>query len=435
LREINFNKFHERSEYISINFNFNMGKKIIQKILKILARRVIKKYQPIVIGITGSVGKSSTKEAIYEILKNNFRARKSQGNYNNEIGLPLTILGFPSAGKNIFGWLKIFIKVIFNLLPEKENYPEILILEMAADHPGDIAYLLKIVKPQIGVLTSVSPSHLEFFKEVENVFAEKQLLIKNLPLNGWAILNKDDKLIASLENKIKSKILTFGLGEEAMVRGIEIFLSQSLEEKEIELKGLQFKIKYQGNVVPIFLSGVISCSQVYAILAAVAVGLSLNLNLLTIANYLSSYKHLPSRMSVLKGKKEVVIIDDTYNSSPMAVKEALKTLLQIKLASGARKWIVLADMLELGKKSIDLHYEVGEEVAKGNFNFLLTYGKESIEIAKGAREKGMNEKNIFSFDKQDQLIKFLEENILTGDIILVKGSRGMRMENVVKALI
>ena len=221
-----------------------MGKKFIQKILKILAKRAIKKYQPIVIGVTGSVGKSSTKEAIYQVLKNDFRIRKSQSNYNNEIGLPLTILGFKTAGKNIFEWLRIFLKAIFNLLG-KENYPEILILEMAADHPGDIAYLLRIVKPQIGVLTSISPTHLEFFKEIENVFTEKQLLIKNLPLNGWAILNKDDKLIAPLGNKIRSKVLTFGLEEEAMVRGIEISLSQSLEEKEIELRGLQFKIKYQ----------------------------------------------------------------------------------------------------------------------------------------------------------------------------------------------
>ena len=426
-----------------------MGKKFIQKILKILAKRAIKKYQPIVIGVTGSVGKSSTKEAIYQVLKNDFRIRKSQSNYNNEIGLPLTILGFKTAGKNIFDWLGIFLKAIFNL-PGKENYPEILILEMAADHPGDIAYLLRIVKPQIGVLTSISPTHLEFFKEIENVFAEKQLLIKNLPLNGWAILNKDDKLIAPLGNKIRSKVLTFGLEEEAMVRGIEISLSQSLEKKEIELKGLQFKIKYQGHVVPVFLSGVISHSQVYAILAAVAIGLSLNLNLLTIANYLSSYQHLPSRMSVLKGKKGIVIIDDTYNSSPLAVKEALRTLSEIKIASESRKFVVLADMLELGKKSKDLHYEIGEEVAKGNFNFLLTYGKESREIARGAREKvrpksdlesdlgseeARNEKNIFSFEHQNQLIKFLKENILAGDMILVKGSRGMKMEKVVKALI
>jgi len=408
-----------------------MGKKIIQKILKILAKRVIKKNKPIVIGVTGSVGKSSTKEAIYEILKNNFRVRKSQGNYNNEIGLPLTILGSHSAGKNIFGWLKIFIGGM--LRGKRDDYPEILILEMAADHPGDINYLLKIVKPQIGVLISVSPTHLEFFKEVENVFVEKQLLIKNLPLNGWAILNKDDKLITSLENKIRSKVLTFGLGEEAMVRGLEIFLSQSLEKEELEIRGLQFKIKYQGNVVPVFLPGVISHSQVYAILAAVSVGLSLNLNLLTIANYLSSCRPLPGRMSVIKGKKGATIIDDTYNSSPLAVKEALKTLLEIKIALGARKWVVLADMLELGKKSKDLHHEAGEEVAKSDFNFLLTFGQESFEIAKGAKEKGM--KNIFSFEQQDQLIKFLKENILAGDIILIKGSRGMKMEKVVEALL
>ena len=383
--------------------------------------------------MTGSVGKSSTKEAIYQILKNNFRVRKSEGNYNNEIGLPLTILGFKTPGKNIFGWLKIFIRSIFSL-PEKDNYPKVLVLEMAADHPGDIAYLLKIVKPQIGVLTSISPTHLEFFKSVENIFEEKQLLITTLPPSGWAVINIDDERIVSLEERIRSKILSFGLKDKAMVRGIEPSLIQNLVEDRLEIKGLQFKIRYQGNVVPIFLSGIIARTQVYAVLAGVAVGLALNLDLLAIVNNLSSYKPLSHRMSILKGRNNITIIDDTYNSSPLATEEAIKTIQEIKPVHGARKWLVLGSMLELGEKSKELHYKIGQEVANGNFGFLLTYGDEAKEIARGASEKGMGKKNISSFTNQGELIEYLKRNLLPGDIILVKGSRAMKMEKVVKAL-
>jgi len=411
-----------------------MSKKIIQFILKFLSRRVIKKYKPLIIGITGSVGKSSTKEAVYEVLKHDFKVRVSQGNYNNEIGLPLTILGLVSAEKNVFGWFKIFFGALFNL-PEKNDYPRILILEMAADHPGDIDYLLKIVKPEIGTLTSIGPTHLKFFKSVENVFEEKKKLIEALPINGWAILNKDDGMVSSLERRVKSKVLTFGLSEEATIRAIEIVLGQELNGGAPKINGLQFKVKYKGSLVPISLPNIISYSSIYAIEAAIAVGLSFNLNLLQIANYLSSYKNLAGRMSVIKGKKETLIIDDTYNSSPKAVEEALQVLSEIKIGPSERKWVVLADMLELGEGSSQLHYEVGEKIAKANkFDFLLTTGKEAAHMAFGAKEKGMNEKNVLFFEDRSQLIEFLQKNILKGDVILIKGSRGMQMEKAVEAI-
>ncbi len=406
-------------------------KKIIQLILKFLARRVIKKYNPLVIGITGSVGKTSTKEALFTILKEKKKIRASPENYNNEIGLPLTILGFKVPEKKI-GWLKIFWQSLFDL-PEKEKYPEILILEMAADRPGDISYLLKIVKPQIGILTAVSAAHLEYFKSVENVFEEKKKLIEAVPSQGWVILNKDDKLNASLEKKVKSKILTYGL-QEAMVEALEISLEQEFKNDLLEIKGLFFKVKYEGNLVPVFLKEVVSLSQVYAVLAALAVGLSLNFNLLDLVNCLSSYESPAHRFKLIKGKKETLIIDDSYNSSPKAVEEALKTLAEIKVHKEARKWIVLGEMLELGKESEKLHYELGKKIAKEKIDYLLTYGEKAKAFSKGAVEEGMVSKNIFSFEKQEELINFLKENIKRGDLIFIKGSRKMKMEKIVEAL-
>ncbi|PLX28083.1 hypothetical protein C0583_02525 [Candidatus Parcubacteria bacterium] len=168
-------------------------KKFIELKLRYWAKLILKKYQPAVIAITGSVGKTSTKEAIYSILKKEKRVRQSEKNYNNEIGLPLTIIGSYSPGKNIFGWIIIGFKVLWLLIVEDKNYPEILILEMGIDKPGDMDYLTEIAKPIIGVATLVGSVHLEHFKNREALQAEKGKLISSIEKAGYAIINFDDE--------------------------------------------------------------------------------------------------------------------------------------------------------------------------------------------------------------------------------------------------
>jgi len=409
--------------------------KFLHKILAYFAKKVIKKYNPLIIGVTGSVGKSSTKEAIYTVLRGKFNVRCSSKNYNNEIGLPLTIFGPLSPGKNIIGWVKMFLTV-GRMLLFRTNYPEILILEMAADHPGDIKYLTNIAPPKIGVITAVGLTHTEFFKSINAVAKEKQTLVSDLGKRDWAILNADDERVEFMSNRTSAQILTFGLSKKANIRATEIKIDQELllNEGPPKIKGLLFKINYKGNIVPVFLPNVISQAQIYSILGATAVGLALGLNLIDITKTLSKHKVLPGRLTMIPGIRKTLILDDTYNSSPQAVKISLFSLDQIEIASGARKWVVLGDMLELGKLSAQAHKETGREVSKTELDYLVVIGEEAQKIAEGAHDSGLSLSKIFSFNNTSEAGDFLESKIHEGDVILVKGSQGMHLEKIVKKL-
>jgi len=416
-----------------MNNNGVIMKKLLHKILRYYAQRVLKKYKPIIIGITGSVGKSATKEAIYTVLKKFYRVRRSLKNYNNEIGVPLTILGRLSPGNKIAGWLRVFWMALGSLWFTEKSYPEILILEMAADHPGDIKYLTNFAPCRLGVITAIGPSHLEFFKNIDNVVKEKQILVTHLPPGGWAILNADDSNVLKIAETVDSKIITFGLAEEADVRALEINLEQEITPRgTIKINGLRFKVKYQGSLVPVFLPATLSKSAVFSALAAMAVGATFDLNLVEMSETLKELKPLPGRMCLISGIKNTLLVDDTYNSSPKAVLSALDSIEEIKIMSGARKWVVLADMLELGRNSAEEHERVGRTAADHQLDYLITFGPEAKNIAVGAKKMGLD--RIKSFEQQNELINYLRSALKPGDLILIKGSQGMRMERVVKAL-
>lgn len=411
-----------------------MLSKILQKILAWFARRVIKKYKPIVIGITGSVGKSSTKEAVYVVLQNYFSCRRSLKNYNNEIGVPLTVLGRRSPGRNFVGWLRVFWMSLGNVIFRNDSYPKILVLEMAADRAGDIEYLINTIPLNTGIITAISPAHTEFLGNLENIAKEKQALITKLPPNGWAILNADDERVMSMRDKTRAKIITFGLSEQADVRAIEVNLDQEAEEGGILIRGLKFKVNYAGSVIPMFLSGAVARSQVYVTLAAIAVGITFDLNLIEITETLKKYQSLPGRMVLIPGIESSLIIDDTYNSSPMAVQLALETLKEIKIRPQSKRWAVLGDMRELGYLSQQSHYDIGKKIGQLGFDYLVTVGQEAKEIARGARQFSMDKNKIFSFEKSEQVSEFLRGKIKKGDIILLKGSQAVRMEKIVEKI-
>jgi len=408
--------------------------KFLQRILAFIAGKIIKKYRPIIIGITGSVGKSSTKQTVALILKNHMNIRESKGNYNNEIGVPLTIIGVKSPGRNLVGWTKVLIFGFLKIVFKDKSYPRVLVLEMAADRPGDIEYLLKMAPCKIGVLTAIGRAHVEFFKNIENVAHEKSAIITNLPKDGWAILNADDKRVLSLKNETSAGVLTYGLGPQADIQGLEVGLDQVLKPEGPEIRGLRFKVSYQGNIVPVFLPGTVSLSQVYVALASIAVGLPLGLNLIDLVQTLEKYKALPGRMSLIQGINRSLIIDDTYNSSPLAVESALETLESIRIHPYASKWVILGDMLELGDLSRRAHYQVGKKIARTKFDYLIAVGREARAIVQGARENGFINENVFSFENSLAVFKFLKPRIKTGDVILIKGSRKMKMEKLVKEI-
>ncbi len=409
--------------------------KFLQKNLAFMARKIIKRHKPLVIGITGSVGKSSAKQIIALLLQGKMNIRESKGNYNNEIGVPLTIIGVAkSPGRNVLGWLKVFIVGAVKILFKKRFYPKILILEMAADRPGDIEYLLKIAACHIGVVTAVSAAHTEFFGSLENVAKEKSFIVSDLPKDGWAILNADDKRVAGFKDMTKAHILTYGFSSQADVQGLEPEIDQVLEPEGPVINGLRFKVSYQGNIVPVFLPEAVSLTQAYSALAALAVGLALNINLIDLTQKFKRYRNLPGRMNLIQGMNKSLIIDDTYNSSPRALEAALETLEKVKVNPQASKWVILGDMLELGEIGQKSHYQIGEKVNQIKADYLVTVGKEAKAIAQGARDNGFINENVFIFENSMAVAGFLVPRIKAGDVILIKGSQKMRMERLVKEI-
>jgi UDP-N-acetylmuramoyl-tripeptide--D-alanyl-D-alanine ligase len=415
-------------------------KSLVEKILKIITKRIIKNYKPFIIGITGSVGKTSTKEAVYAVFQEKYNCRRSNKNYNNEIGLPLTVIGKDSPGKSIAGWIKIIFYGIKLITIKSKSYPSLLILEMGADKPGDIEYLLRIAKCDMSILTKIGESHLSAFNTIDNIKKEKSLIVKNMNENGIAIFNFDDPMQTSLRKEVKGESITYGLNEGADVRGIEIMFSFETEkeneniEETTKLAGISFKLRHRGSVVPVFLPNVIGYPALYSALAAAAAGIAKNMNLVEISISLLNFIPPKGRMNLIKGIKNTIIIDDTYNSSPQSSIEALDAFGRIPAKKGEKKYVVLGDMLELGSYSEEGHKLVGKRVAQAKVDCLVVVGERSRDIARGAQKSGMKENAIFHFPDNKTAGVFVQDRIHKGDLLLIKGSQGARMEQIVKEL-
>ncbi len=412
-------------------------KKILKKCLRFWTRQIIQKYQPRIIGVTGSVGKTTTKDAIFTVLATKYRTRKSIKNYNNEIGAPLTFIGAISPGKSFLSWLRVFFKAINLVLWRDSEYPEVIVVELGADRPGDIAYLVDFIPCDIGVLTNVGEAHIEFFGKVENIIKEKSILIKSLKKNGVAILNIDDHTIAGLKENVRLRTMYYGFSDHASVHASDVVVSGqvfSTRGDVNDIRGFSFKLNYNGSTIPVSLPKVIGRHHVYAALAAAAVGIVFDMNLVEISESLKNFTPPPGRLNLIPGVKHTLILDDTYNSSPSAVRVALEVASEIVLDEGVEKFVVLGDMLELGSVTEPAHREIGTLVARFKFDHLITVGERSAHIARGAEEAGMSDESIFSFSTAEDAGKFVQQRIKEGDLILVKGSQGMRMEKVVKEL-
>ncbi len=402
----------------------------LHSLLASYAKKILKKYQPKIIGITGSVGKTSTKESIAAVLKIKFRLRASHKNYNNEIGLPLTVIGVEdSPGSSLFGWALVFIKAQKLLWSTDPSYPELLVLEMAADKPGDIGYLVDIAPCDVGVLTAIGRAHTEFFKTVKKVAQEKKKIISHLTSEGVAILNIDNELVREQISATSARVITYGFRHDAELQASDAHI---VYDDAGLPSGINCKVNFKGSSVPMFLPGIVAEHLVLPALAALAVADVYSVNIIEAAALLRSLTPLPGRMHLIPGVKETILIDDSYNSSPEAAKAALATLGSIRLPPGGERYAVLGDMLELGEETRDAHREVGFSAAEHDIDFLITVGEASKLTAEGAKEAGLPEHQVACFADTASAGKFLQEKLSPGDIVLVKGSQGMRLERVLK---
>lgn len=406
-------------------------KNLIRHILTWEARMVIEKYHPKVIVVIGSVGKTSTKDAIFTVLSKHKTVRKSEKSYNSEIGLPLTILGLPNAWKDPFVWAENILKG-FLMVIRKQNYPDVLILEIGVRKPGDIKKnILPWLKIDILVVTRFpeKPVHVEFFDNADKLIEEKSSLVKALKKNGLLILNQDDDRVYALHDKSKERAVSFGQDENSTFR----ILYPDYSRKEILGVsipiGINFKIQNKGNVFPVVLPNVLGLHNIIQATSAIACASEFGIDLLESTKDVADYKTPVGRLSLLEGENNSFIIDDTYNSSPVALHEALEIL---KEFSGVRKIAILGDMLELGRYTEEEHVKIGER-AKDIVDILITVGPRAKIIASIVKEK-MGENKVFSFDKYEDIIPFIKEIISAKDVILVKGSQKMRLEKVVEKI-
>ncbi len=408
----------------------NNGKKgtvrVAEKVLGFMAGSVLRKYRPLVIGVTGSVGKSSTKEAAALVLGGFMPTGKSDGNYNNEIGLPLTVLGIGAQHGTIARFL-LAIGGFFRLMILPSRYPKALVLEMGIDRPGDMTALLCIAPVKIGVVTLVGESHLEYFGSIANIAKEKRRLISSLPADGFAILNADDERVLGMGKKTKAIILSYGFSPDASVRADNILLQET-----DGVIGSSFKLNYEGKSIPVRLPSVIARHHILDALAGATVGIAVGMNLVDIAKRLEEFAPLPGRLRFLSGRNGVGLLDDTYNASPSSVSAALSTLGEIP---ARRKVLALGDMLELGIGSEEDHLRLAENVLAIGTGLVILVGRRTRALGEELLAQGMSRGNVLQFPDPDSAAAVIPELVHEGDLVLIKGSQGLRMEKVSEALL
>jgi len=412
-------------------------KRLLQSLLAALAGRIIRRYQPVVVGITGSVGKTSTKEAIFAVLKTKYRVRRSEKSFNTEFGLPLTVLGVSHPGRNPLAWAKVLAAGAW-LLVTRAPYPDVLVLEFGVQAPGDMDYLLRIAPPRIGVVTTIgeAPVHIAYFPSPAALAAEKAKLVAAVPPDGSVILNADDAIVRAMAAGTKASVTPYGFGSGAKLRISQYDLRIRMSGDDFAVDGIGLKLASGGSEVPIRLARTVGRQQAYVAAAAAAVGMAFGMNLVEIAGALGAYEAPAGRLKCIRGKKGAWLLDDTYNASPIATLAALDVLSDIP---AKRKIAVLGDMLELGRFTESAHRTIGDAVAEVADRFIGVGENMKVAIASATRDPERGERRLaraltYWFARPEQAARELERMLRPGDAVLIKGSQSIRMERVVEAL-
>lgn len=403
-------------------------KKLFERLLSRISRAILKKYKPKVIAITGSIGKTSAKEAIFAVVSSKFEARKNIRNYNNEFGLPFTIIGVPSPKRNPFKWILLFAKS-FWMISFYSHYPKVLVLELGIDRPGDMDHLMDIVKPDIAVLTTIGISHLEYFSSEQQIFEEKSRIFRDLTSRDFAILNMDDQKVRQAIPKVRSKIITFGKDSASDLKIVDSTTTYSHNNNAF---GTMAHFNYKGKVTPIFLRNILGVPHISASAAAAAAGIAMGMEMTEISNALTNYHPEPGRLRTIEGLHGSTIIDDTYNAAPLSMRVAIEELIHFP---SAHKIAVLGDMLELGKLSEQSHKDVAKQITNSSVDYFIGVGPQ-MKLAYNELKRTMfKEDHLYWFEKSTDAIATLESLLRDNTAVLIKGSQGMRMEKIVREVI
>ena len=342
-----------------------------------------------VVGVTGSVGKTSTRDMVYSVVKQKYKTLKTEGNYNNEIGLPLTILRYHDE--------------------------EVLVLEMGMNHLQEMSRLSMIARPDIACITNVGTAHIGELGSRENILKAKLEITDGMKEGSTLIINQDNDMLQTVKLP-HLNVVRVGKGKEASIQASHIVLEETKSSFEVEYQGKK-------EIIEVPVQGEHNISNA---LIAIAVGIELNISLEDIKKGIQEFKLTKNRMDILE-KNHKTVIDGTYNASVDSMKSSIDVLANYK----KRKVAILADMLELGDYSQQLHEEVGSYVASKGIDILVCVGKEAKYIYQKAKE---SMKDVYYFESNQEVIARLDELLKEDDVILVKGSHSMNLKEVVEKI-
>jgi UDP-N-acetylmuramoyl-tripeptide--D-alanyl-D-alanine ligase len=358
-----------------------------------------KKFHIPIVAITGSSGKTTTKEMSAHIAGLTKKVAKTEGNFNNLIGLPLTIF-------------------------QINDQHEVAILEMGTNTPGEIGKLTRIAAPDIGLITNIGPAHLEGFGSIDAIREEKGELFQYMPAGSIAIVNRDDEEVGILGDRWRGKRITFGMKMDADVSAENIRTRGD--------RGVSFTLNMAGTSREVTMATV-GLHNIYNALAAAASCRALGLEPHTIYRGLATFKSISGRMEIHRLRNGAFLIDDTYNANPVSVREALKTLNDLK--GNHESTVIMADMLELDERVEEMHRAVGSFMAETGVGTVFLRGSFSRATAEGAIRGGIPDKRIFFPETTAEIVAYLRASLNKGDWVLVKGSRKMKMEEISREII
>lgn len=357
-----------------------------------------RKFDIPVVGITGSNGKTTTKEFIGTLAGEEFKLIKTIGTQNNHIGVPLTLLRL-------------------------DNTTRLAIVEMGMNHRGEIRRLTRIAAPTIGVITNVNPSHLKYLKNLDNVARAKRELLQNMEAGATAVLNRDDRFYQFMKRSASGNCISFGFDSDADITAEKVRYLKCRTKFNLNIRPTGEKAKVELPVM--------GRHNLYNLLASVAVCHALGMKWRRIASGMKKIKLPPMRFEVNRIKK-MIFINDAYNANPVSMKNSLETFSQMK--TKGRKIFVCGDMLELGSYSGVAHNQVGRWVAQSAVDYLITLGSLSQLTADAALREGMNRHRVKSAEDIEDVVQEIGAIARPGDYILLKGSRGMAMEKVIELI-
>lgn len=400
----------------------NLFKKFVIKVLALEARILLWRKKPEVIAITGSAGKTSTKEFLRKLLEIDFDVLAPEEGYNTEFGAPMALFGqkTPKNINSIFAWLAILVKLFFKAL-FVGDYPQKVIIEMGADKPGDIKYLCSIFKPNVGIILTVLPAHLAEFKSEIGVAAEKGELAKAIGEDGKLFLNADDSKVKAMATLTRGRVIYFG---KAKGKG---YFAESVKT---DLKGIEFDLVHNDQKMKMLVR-LYGKHMIYSILSAIAVAAEEGISLRKIKDELKEIVPFKGRMNLVEGINGSIIIDDTYNANPESMKEALEFLSQ----RDGRRIAILGSMNELGDVEAEAHEEIGR-VAASSADLVVTIGDPAKNyLAPATIKEGMKLSQVRSFKTAVEAGEYLKGQIKEGDVILAKGSQNnVRAEKAVEII-